>query len=157
LGSGVAFTFSSKVKTFLRRINPVINVQTVAIARSQSMSGDRHINTGGGNYNERIQGNYVQGNYYAAGQPQSLAQAAAEIQLLLKQLEQTYPTTTTSQQMVVAAEAIKHIESNPSLKKRAINAAKEGGLAAFEKAIDNPAGAFIVGAIKGWQEAETEK
>ncbi|NMG11338.1 hypothetical protein DP117_32525 [Brasilonema sp. UFV-L1] len=120
------------------------------------MTGDRNINTGGGNYNERIHGDYVQGNYYAAGQTQSLAEAAAEIQLLLKQLEQTYPTTTTSQQMVVAAEAIKHIESNPSLKKRAINAAKSGGLAAFEKAIDNPAGAFIVGAIKGWQEVQAE-
>lgn len=118
------------------------------------MTGERKINTGGGNYNERIQGDYVEGNYYAGGEPQSLAQAAGEIQQLLKQLEQTYPTTTTSQQMVVAAEAIKHIESNPSLKKRAINAAKEGGLAAFEKAIDNPAGAFIVNAIKGWQEVE---
>nr|WP_292871326.1 pentapeptide repeat-containing protein [Nostoc sp. LPT] len=118
--------------------------------------GDRNINTGGGNYNERIERDYIQGNYYAAGQPQSLAQAAAEIQQLLKQLEQTYPTTNTSQQMVVAAEAIKQIESNPSLKKRAINAVKEGGLAAFEKAIDNPAGAFIVGAIKGWQELEAK-
>lgn len=120
------------------------------------MAGERNINTGGGNYNERIQGDYVQGNYYAAGQPQSLAEAAAEIQQLLKQLEQTYPTATTSQQMVVAAEAINRIESNPTLKKRAINAAKEGGLAALEKAIDNPAGAFIVGAIKGWQEVEAE-
>ncbi|MHC5831784.1 MAG: hypothetical protein ACYT04_91390, partial [Nostoc sp.] len=55
---------------------------------------------------------------------------------------------TTSQQMVVAAEAINHIESNPLLKERVINAVKSGGLAAFEKAIDNPAGAFIVGAIK---------
>ncbi|MBW4566000.1 MAG: pentapeptide repeat-containing protein [Mojavia pulchra JT2-VF2] len=121
-----------------------------------NMTGDRNINTGGGNYNERIERDYIQGNYYAAGQPQSLAEAAVEIQLLLKQLEQTYPTTTTSQQMVVAAEAINRIESNPTLKKRAINAAKEGGLAALEKAIDNPAGAFIVGAIKGWQEVEAE-
>jgi len=94
---------------------------------------------------------------YKDEQKQNLAQTAGEIQQLLKVLEKSYPTTTTSQQMVVAAEAIKHIESNPSLKKRAINAAKEGGLAAFEKAIDNPAGAFIVGAIKGWQEVETEK
>jgi uncharacterized protein YjbI with pentapeptide repeats len=121
-----------------------------------TMTGDRNINTGGGNYNERIERDYIQGNYYAAGQPQSLAQAAAEIQMVLKQLEQTYPTATTSQQMVVAAEAINRIESNPLLKERVINAVKEGGLAAFEKAIDNPAGAFIVGAIKGWQEVEAE-
>ena len=120
-----------------------------------TMTGNRNIHMGGGNYNERIQRDYVQGNYYAAGQPQSLAQAAAEIQLLLKQLEQTYPTTTISQQMVVAAEAVNRIENNPLLKERVINAVKSGGLAAFEKAIDNPVGAFIAGAIKGWQEVET--
>ncbi len=89
-------------------------------------------------------------------QQNNLVEAAAEIQQLLKQLEQSYPSTTTSEQMVVAAKAIERIESNPSLKKRVINAVKEGGLAAFEKAIDNPAGAFIVNAIKGWQEVETE-
>ena len=121
-----------------------------------TMTGDRNIHMGGGNYNERIQRDYVQGNYYAAGQPQSLAQAAAEIQLLLKQLEQTYPTTTISQQMVVAAEAVNRIENNPLLKERVINAVKSGGLAAFEKAIDNPVGAFIAAAIKGWQEVETK-
>jgi hypothetical protein len=126
------------------------------VLQGDFMAGDRNINMGSGNYLERIQGDYVQGNYYAAGQPQSLAQAAAEIQKLLKQLEQTYPTTTTSQQMVVAAEAINRIESNPTMKQKVINAVKEGGLAAFEKAIDNPAGAFIVGAIKGWQEVEAE-
>ena len=58
--------------------------------------------------------------------------------------------------MVVAAEAINQIESNPTMKQKVINAVKEGGLAAFEKAIDNPAGAFIVGAIKGWKEIEPE-
>ena len=120
------------------------------------MTGDRKIFTGGGNYNERIEGDYVQGNYYAAGEKQSLAEAAAEIQQLLGQLEQSYPNTTTAEQMVVAAEVVKRIESNPTLKQRVVGAVKEGGLAAFEKAIDNPAGAFVVGAIKGWQEVEAE-
>ena len=55
--------------------------------------------------------------------------------------------------MIVATEAIKHIESDPTWKQRVINAAREGGLAAFEKALDNPAGAFITSAIKGWLEA----
>ncbi|MBW4603951.1 MAG: pentapeptide repeat-containing protein [Calothrix sp. FI2-JRJ7] len=142
------------ITTALER--PNFYAQTYNNQGDTTMTSDRHINTGGGNYNERIERDYVQGNYYAAGQPQSLAQAAGEIQLLLKQLEQTYPSTTTSQQMVVAAEAINQIESSPTLKKRVINAAKEGGLAALEKAIDNPAGAFIVGAIKGWQEIEAE-
>ncbi|MBD2342216.1 hypothetical protein H6G64_35445 [Calothrix sp. FACHB-156] len=130
------------------------------------MADNRTINTGGGNYNERIQGNYVQGNYVqgnyvesnnnTSAKQQNLAQAAAEIQQLLKQLEKSYPSTTTSEQRVIAAEAIKRIESNPSLKKRVISAVKEGGLAAFEKSIDNPIGAFIVGVIKGWEKAEVE-
>ncbi|HYX17730.1 MAG TPA: pentapeptide repeat-containing protein [Nostoc sp.] len=137
-------------------LNNVQGDNNKVVQGDTTVTGDRNINTGGGNYNERIERDYIQGNYYAAGQPQSLAQAAAEIQQLLKQLEQTYPSTTTSQQMVVAAEAINRIESNPTLKIRVINAVKEGGLAAFEKAIDNPAGAFIVGAIKGWQEVETK-
>lgn len=137
-------------------VNNVQGEGNRVVQGNTTMTGDRNINTGGGNYNERIERDYIQGNYYAAGQPQSLAEAAAEIQLLLKQLEQTYPTNTTSQQMVVAAEAINRIESNPLLKERVINAVKSGGLAAFEKAIDNPAGAFIVGAIKGWQEVEAQ-
>jgi CHASE3 domain sensor protein len=91
---------------------------------------------------------------YAPEQKQTLAEAAKEIQQLLEELSQTYPTKTTSEQMVVASKAIDRIESNPTWKKRLVNAAKEGGLAAFEKAIDKPVGAFIVNAIKGWQEAE---
>ncbi len=91
--------------------------------------------------------------YENYSQPQqTLAEAAAEIQKLLKQLEQTNPANTTTQQMVVAAEAIKRIEGDPTWKQRVINAAREGGLAAFEKALDNPVGAFITSAIKGWLE-----
>jgi DNA-binding IscR family transcriptional regulator len=86
----------------------------------------------------------------------NLAEAAAEIRQLLEQLSQNYPTHTTAQKMVVAAEAIERIENDPIWKQRAINAAKEGGLAALEKAIDNPVGAFVVGAVKGWQETEVQ-
>nr|MDZ8061301.1 pentapeptide repeat-containing protein [Nostoc sp. EkiNYC01] len=119
-----------------------------------TMTENRTINTGGGNYNENIGRDYIQGNYYAAGQPQSLVQAAAEIQALLKQLETTYPADIPARDMVVATEVVKRIESDPTWKQRVIAAVKEGGLAAFEKAIDNPAGAFITGAIKGWQEVK---
>jgi hypothetical protein len=119
------------------------------------MAGNRNINTGGGNYNENIGRDYIHGNYYGAGQPQSLVQAAAEIQALIQQLESNYPIGTPARDMVVATEVIKRIESDPTWKHRVIGAVKEGGLAAFEKAIDNPAGAFITGAIKGWQEVKS--
>lgn len=133
----------------------IINIQgdDIAVQGNVTMTSNRTINTGGGNYNECIEGDYVQGNKYAA-QPQNLAESAAEIQALLKQLEQTYPTATTSEKMVVAAKAVDQIESNLLFKQRVINAIKEGGLAAFEKAIDNPVGAFVVHAIEGWQEVK---
>lgn len=119
-----------------------------------SNSENWKVNTGGGNFNRHIQGSYIQGNYYGAGKPQSLVQAAGEIQALLKQLETSYPSDIPARDMVVATEVVKHLESNPTMKQKVINAVTEGGLAAFEKAIDNPAGAFIVGAIKGWQEVK---
>ncbi len=129
---------------------------------AKAMTGDR-VRTGGGDYRkiDTGGGRYVEtrgGTYYERynNQPQSLADAAAEIQKLLKQLEQSYPTSTTTEQMVVATKAIERMESDPTLKQRVISAAKEGGLAAFEKALDNPLGALITGAIKGWLETEAK-
>lgn len=88
---------------------------------------------------------------------QGQLEATAEIQRLLKQLSQSYPTDTTAEKMIVAVEAIKQIESDPTWKHRVTVAAKTAGLAAFEKAFDNPVvGAFITGAIKGWMEAKAE-
>lgn len=141
------------------------------------MSGDRNINTGGGNYNESIGGDYIQGNIgisinqdgsFGVGVNkgninahnvsstinESQYQVAVEVQQLLQQLQQDNPGDNTAAQMMVAAQAIQEIEGNPSLKQRVLSAVKEGGLAAFERAIDNPAGAFVAGAIRGWQEVE---
>jgi hypothetical protein len=105
--------------------------------------------------NANIHTEKLAGTFYEA-QKQNLPEAAAEIRQLLEQLSENYPTDTTAQKMVVVAEAIERIENNPIWKLRVINAVKEGGLAAFEKALDNPAGAFVVAAIKGWQETEVQ-
>ena len=86
-------------------------------------------------------------------QEQNLAEAVAQVQQILQQLSQTYPTNTTTEQMIVATETIKKIESDPNLKQKLISATTSGTLAAIEKALDNPVGAFVVEAIKGWQEA----
>jgi len=120
------------------------------------MHANRIINTGGGRYIEKISGNYIEGNYYVSEKHKTLAAAASEIQSLLQQLGATYPTDTTAEQMMIATEALKYIESDPSLRQRVLNAIKEGGISAFEKAIDNPAGAFLVGAIKGWQDVQSD-
>lgn len=85
---------------------------------------------------------------------QNLSEAVAEVQQILQQLSQTYPMETVPEKTIVAAEVVKEIDANPTLKNRLINAAKEGGLAGLEKALDNVVGATIVAAIKSWQEAE---
>jgi hypothetical protein len=79
--------------------------------QKSDMTGNRNIHIGSGNYNERIEGDYIQGNYYAASKQQNLAEAAAEIQKLLEQLDKSYSTDTTLGKMQVAAETIKAIEN----------------------------------------------
>ena len=48
-----------------------------------------------------------------------------------------------------------YLES-PDWKQRVINAVREGGIAAFEKAFDNPTRVFITTAVRSWLEAETQ-
>lgn len=118
------------------------------------MAGDRTINTGGGNYNEKIHGNYVQGNYYAGGEPKSLADAAAEIQALLEQLDKTYPANTTKAKMAIATEALARIEGDKSMSERVLSALRAGGVSAFEQLLNHPAASFVIGALEDWQQSK---
>ncbi|MCU0533943.1 MAG: pentapeptide repeat-containing protein [Hydrococcus sp. Prado102] len=118
------------------------------------MTGDRTINMGSGNYNEKIDGNYVQGNYYAAAHKQSLAEAATEIQQLLEQLSKTYPTNTKPEKMVVAAKAVEEIENNPTLSHRILSALKAGSISALEQALNHPAASFVISALDDWQQTK---
>ena len=88
------------------------------------------------------------------GQQNNLNMIKVEIEQILKPLLEQYPTNTTSEQMIVASQAIQQIENNPSLKARFINAAKEGSLAALEQSLNHPVCSFIINAVKGWQEAQ---
>ncbi|MDY7004441.1 MAG: pentapeptide repeat-containing protein [Cyanobacteriota bacterium] len=83
---------------------------------------------------------------------QNLAEAAQEIQDLLKQLEQSNPTETTAGQMTVAAQAIEIIENKPTLKQRVIGVLKSAGTEALKEAIDNPVANVLVAAFQGWIE-----
>ena len=78
---------------------------------------------------------------------QNLASAAKDIQDLLDRLEKSNPTTTTDEQMAVATEAIKQIESHSPLRQRAIAAAKEGLMGGLKKTL---IGSVVAGAIEGW-------
>lgn len=105
-----------------------------------------------GGFAETVQGDQVGGTINnAAAETPSLAEAAAEIQDLLKQLEQTAPAETMAEKMTLATQAITQIEANPTFKQRAVAALTAGGIKAFESAIDHPVAAFVVGAIEEWQ------
>jgi uncharacterized protein YjbI with pentapeptide repeats len=105
---------------------------------------------------DTVTANQIGGNItnYSTEQRQNLAEAAADIQQLLNQLSQTYPTVTTSQKMSVVAKAVDEIENNPTLKARVIGALKSGGKEAFKELIDNPLINILLASIDGWQEAE---
>ncbi|MBW4608232.1 MAG: hypothetical protein KME22_13690 [Hassallia sp. WJT32-NPBG1] len=111
----------------------------------------RNIKIGKGNYNERIEGDYIQGNVYNASQKRNLAEAAGEIQELLKELAKSYDTDSTYGKMQVASEAIKTIENNPEFKARVISALKVGSIKAFEQILNHPAASFVIGALEDWQ------
>ncbi|MGK7954369.1 MAG: COR domain-containing protein [Crocosphaera sp.] len=82
---------------------------------------------------------------------QDLPEAAAQIQALLDQLSQTYPTNTTKEKMVIVGEAVDQIENNPTFKAKVINALKAGGIEAFKEAVDHPLINILMATIDGWQ------
>ena len=93
--------------------------------------------------NARLQANQYN---YASPEKQTLAEAAAEIQKLLKQLQQTNPDATETQQEAFVSAAIA-----PTKKERLINALKEGGQGAIEEFLDNPYLNVAIRIIEGWR------
>ncbi len=83
---------------------------------------------------------------------QNLAEAAEEIQQILEQLSQTYPTETLVQKAVVAEEAIKQIENKPTLKKQVLSAIKAMGVQVLMEAIDHPVANVFREGIEAFQE-----
>lgn len=105
---------------------------------------------------ETVTANQIGGNItnYTPEQKQNLAEAAVEIQELLKQLDQTYPTNTPLEKQIVVTEALKQIESNPTLKARVIGALKAGGTEAMKELLDHPVVNILLATLEGWQEVE---
>lgn len=92
---------------------------------------------------------------FASGEFAILFQkTAAEIQKLLDQLSQTYPTNTTTGKMQLAAEAIAQIENNPTLMQRLLSAIQAGGTAALEQYLNHPAASFVMGVIEDWKQTK---
>lgn len=109
---------------------------------------DASIGTG---YAENVTAEQIGGTIHNYAPEQNLTEAAEEIQQLLEQLTQTYPTVTFSQKAVVADEAIKQINNNPSLKERIINVIKAMGVEALKEAIDHPLANVLVAGVQEWK------
>jgi hypothetical protein len=109
------------------------------------------------NFNAPIKGvGYVEGDSYYYSSPEqekSLIEAAQEIQQLLNQLSQNYPTSTVPEQLVVAAKAIEEIEKQPQFKQRVIGSLKSGGMEALKELVDNPVINVLLAALEGWKSA----
>ncbi|MFB2938339.1 hypothetical protein ACE1B6_24090 [Aerosakkonemataceae cyanobacterium BLCC-F154] len=104
-----------------------------------------------------MSGGTIKGNAKVAGvineaEQRNLAEAAKEIQQLLEQLDKSYSTDTTASKMAIATEAMKQIESNPTMLARIMSALKAGGVSALESALDHPAASFVIAALQDLQE-----
>ena len=148
------------------RIENLHNQGIVITGGRVSMSSDHNINAG--IYNEQsgnlgighMSGGEIKGNAKVAGEineaeEQNLTQAAADIQALLKQLEQTYPTNTTTSKMTLATEAIQRIDNDPKLTRRILSALKAGGTSALDSLLDHPAASFVISALEDWQQTKS--
>lgn len=102
-----------------------------------------------GNFADTVQAGGKQQNVqhiYASESKQSLAEAAQEIQALLKQLESTNPQATEDQQVAYVNSAIP-----PTLNQRVVAALKEGGEAAIDEfLLENKYLKVGKAVIKGW-------
>ena len=94
-----------------------------------------------------VSGNQTISQYvYSQEQKQTLTEAAAEIQRLLDQLNQTNPTATESEQIARVNEAIKL-----DIKQRAIAALKEGSETAIDEfVLENKYLKVVKAIVKGW-------
>lgn len=143
-------------KTDLQTPNPCINI---AITNNQEnnnpMSSTNQYHSGSGDNVGNHKGDNVGGDKIGTqiNNSQNLAQAATDIKELLDQLSNDYPSNTPAGQARIGAKAIEEIEKNPTLKKRVVNALKEAGATALEKAIDHPAVGIVVAGAKGFIDA----
>ena len=86
-------------------------------------------------------------NVYSSEQKQTLAEAAAEIQKLLKQLEQTNPNATEDEEIAYIND-----ETSRGFKLRVAAALKAAGETAIDEFFQNPYVKVGKAAIMGWIE-----
>jgi DNA-binding Lrp family transcriptional regulator len=142
---------------FTARGNSTVNIGSTL--NNHNQSGNISIMQSGNFGIGHMSGGEIQSGAKVAGvineaQQQDLAQAAAEIQKLLEQLEKSYPANTTTGKMQIATEAISQIDRNPALTARILSALKAGSVSAFEQFLNHPAASFVISALQDWQETK---
>jgi hypothetical protein len=87
--------------------------------------------------------------FFQSEQKKALAEAANEIQNLIKQLEESNPTAT-------EVEKIAHVndETTPNFKRRVVGALQAGGETAIEEFLDNSYVNIGKAVVKGWMKPE---
>jgi hypothetical protein len=126
-------------------------------------SGNKYINIGGitmGNEGDTYNigqagaaGRYARSDnntFIQSEEKKTLAEAAAEIQQLLKQLEYTNPSATEAEKIAYVND-----ETTPSFKRRAVGALQAAGEAAIEEFLDNPYVNVGKALVKGWMKPES--
>jgi len=88
------------------------------------------------------------------GQKTSLAEVAAEIQALLKQLESTNPTTTETEKKALVDKAAEEINKDHTLKERVMSAVKSGSVESLKALVNNPLFNILVATVEGWKGAD---
>mgnify|MGYP001138455970 CR=1 FL=1 len=126
------------------------------------MAESRSINTGGGDYREihnSDNAQYAEGNIVNLNseQQKTLAEAAAEIQALLEQLESTYAIDTPEGRQQATEQAVKQIDGNAGLKSRLFSAGRAFAFTAVEKGVENPLVAPLVAALKDLYQTQPKK
>jgi hypothetical protein len=96
-----------------------------------------------------VQGDAVAGNKIVNAQ--NLTEAAKEIQDLIEQLAQTYPTDTMPAKVGFANAIVQRIDANASLSQRILSAGKAGSIAAIGQVLNHPLASFVIAAIEDWQ------
>lgn len=126
------------------RISIVIHNITMTKEETSKISMNFHAPVYG------VAGN-VEGNQinYASEQKQTLAQAAEEIQKLLKQLESSNPTATEEEKIAYVND-----ETSSGFKKRTVSALKAGVETSIEEFLDNPYVNVGKAIVKGWIKPE---
>ena len=121
------------------------------------MTAGRTINTGGGDYREiNNEGNYAEGDIInlTIEQQQNLAEAAAEIQELLVQLDKTYSVDTPEGKAAATTAALAKIQGDGKLKGRLFSAGQAAGIAIIKKAVDHPLVAGVAAGLEDWQKTK---